>query len=102
MVQSRRAVFAAAAVMAVGAGVFALRGSAAEPRTLGGTPVPGFETASLSTAQFEKLHAALEPKGERWTEIPWETDLQQARTRAAREGKPLFLWIMDGHPLGCT
>jgi hypothetical protein len=37
-----------------------------------------------------------------WLEIPWETDLWEARRRAAAEGKPVFLWEMDGHPLGCT
>ena len=28
--------------------------------------------------------------------------LWQARERAAAEGKPILLWEMDGHPLGCT
>jgi len=37
-----------------------------------------------------------------WLSIPWETDLDSARSKAAREGKPVFLWEMDGHPLGCT
>jgi hypothetical protein len=39
---------------------------------------------------------------ERWETIPWETDLLAARARAAREGKPIFIWSMNGHPLGCT
>ena len=42
------------------------------------------------------------PPAEKWTEIPWGTDITAARSKAAREGKPLFLWIMDGHPLGCV
>jgi hypothetical protein len=37
-----------------------------------------------------------------WMQIPWETDLTKARERAAAEKKPLFLWEMDGHPLGCV
>ncbi len=37
-----------------------------------------------------------------WASIPWEIDLWQARRRAAKEGKPIVLWEMDGHPLGCT
>ena len=32
----------------------------------------------------------------------WLTDLWQARKLAARQGKPILLWEMDGHPLGCT
>jgi hypothetical protein len=33
--------------------------------------------------------------------IPWETNLWEARVKAAAEGKPILLWEMDGHPLGC-
>jgi hypothetical protein len=33
--------------------------------------------------------------------IPWQTSLWEARTLAAKEGKPILLWEMDGHPLGC-
>jgi hypothetical protein len=71
---------------------------------LGGVPVPGSEVRALAAARFSQLHAAVAPRGagERWTEIPWETDLWAARQRAARERKPLLMWIMDGHPLGCT
>jgi hypothetical protein len=39
---------------------------------------------------------------DRWAAIPWQTSLWQARQTAAREGKPIVLWEMDGHPLGCT
>ena len=69
---------------------------------LHGAAVPSFQTASLPVEQWTKLHAGVLPPKEKWTEIPWETDINAARKRAAREGKPLFMWIMDGHPLGCT
>lgn len=39
---------------------------------------------------------------EKWLAIPWRLDLGQARVEAQKSGKPLFLWIMNGHPLGCT
>lgn len=67
-----------------------------------GLPVPAAQAARLSPAEFTRLHGAMTPKGERWADIPWETDLGAARARAAREGKPLLMWVMDGHPLGCT
>jgi hypothetical protein len=58
----------------------------------------------IAPDQFSKLHTLIKPsKGEeKWTEIPWLTDLWEARRRAAKEGKPILLWEMDGHPLGCT
>jgi hypothetical protein len=37
-----------------------------------------------------------------WLQIPWEVDLAAARKKAAAAGKPIFLWEMDGHPLGCV
>jgi hypothetical protein len=43
-----------------------------------------------------------DPGEDRWADIPWQTDLWQARRQAARQGKPILLWEMDGHPLGCT
>lgn len=72
------------------------------PEKLGGVEVPTSTVKSLPAETFQKLHAALKPKGERWMEIPWQTDLLAARQKAAREKKPLLMWIMDGHPLGCT
>jgi hypothetical protein len=79
-------------------------GAAASECQLGGVKVPGFAVAQIPPAQFNTLHKAVAPAGEteRWMEIPWESDLWAAKQRAAREGKPLLMWIMDGHPLGCT
>jgi hypothetical protein len=61
-------------------------------------------TELLTPKKFTALHSLLKPQGkeERWTQIPWLTSLWQARERAAAEGKPILLWEMDGHPLGCT
>lgn len=71
---------------------------------LGGVPVPGFSTRALPAATFAVLHAQVLPRPgqERWTEIPWQENLVRARQRAQRENRPMLLWIMDGHPLGCT
>lgn len=34
--------------------------------------------------------------------IEWAPSLSEGLVRAAAEGKPLLLWMMNGHPLGCT
>jgi hypothetical protein len=54
--------------------------------------------------QFGTLQALIKPdQGEDlWAKIPWAADLWQARRVAAAQGKPILLWEMDGHPLGCT
>jgi hypothetical protein len=54
--------------------------------------------------QFVKLHGLIKPQAgeEKWQQIPWMIDLWAARKKAGAEGKPILLWEMDGHPLGCT
>ena len=57
----------------------------------------------LDKVEFEKLHARLLPdQTEPWRQIPWKTSVLEAQNVAASEGKPLFIWAMDGHPLGCV
>ena len=58
----------------------------------------------ISSAQFKELHALIKPKAseQAWEKIPWLTSLWEARQKAAAQGKPILLWEMDGHPLGCT
>ena len=57
----------------------------------------------LTLGEFETLHQQLQPTGaEVWRTIPWKTAMLDAQATAAKEGKPIFIWAMDGHPLGCT
>jgi hypothetical protein len=59
--------------------------------------------AELTEAKFQKLHKQLRPaKDEPWLTIPWRISLLEAQQAAAKNGKPIFIWAMDGHPLGCT
>ena len=60
-------------------------------------------TGILTLGEFETLHRELQPTGtEAWRTIPWKTAMLDAQATAAKEGKPIFIWAMDGHPLGCT
>lgn len=57
----------------------------------------------IAPEQFDKLRAVIKPRAgeDKWAAIPWQTDLWEARKQAAAQGKPILLWEMDGHPLGC-
>ena len=56
----------------------------------------------IGDAEFRDLHDKLKPPtGEAWRKIPWTTSLVEAQNQAAREKKPIFIWSMDGNPLGC-
>lgn len=60
------------------------------------------QSQQLDEATFAKLHKRLNPQDEAWKKIPWKTDLLEAQRLAAGSQKPMFIWAMDGHPLGCT
>ena len=68
-------------------------------------PVAAGGPKPLSTEQVEKLHRMLKPQpGEsRWMEIDWHPSVWEARQKAAREGKPIFLLAGSGGapPAGC-
>lgn len=58
---------------------------------------------AVTDAEYAALLKTVRPApGEdQFASIPWETSLWDARVKAAAEGKPILLWEMDGHPLGC-
>lgn len=57
----------------------------------------------LTTEKCDTLLAELQPKSDAlWRTIPWKTSLLEAQKAATEENKPIFIWAMDGHPLGCT
>jgi len=57
----------------------------------------------LSAEKFQQLHEQLQPSAEEiWRTIPWRIDLVDAQRESVNEDKPIFIWAMDGHPLGCT
>jgi hypothetical protein len=62
-----------------------------------GSPLPAKQTTADLIAVISPA-----PEEQAWLSIPWETDLTAARRKAAELNRPIFLWEMDGHPLGCT
>ena len=59
----------------------------------------------ISAADFDRLLAAIKPQqGESpWREIPWLTNVTEARRKASAENKPLVIFTAaDGSPLSRT
>ncbi|MCI0425344.1 MAG: hypothetical protein L0Z47_05750 [Actinobacteria bacterium] len=56
------------------------------------------EPKAIASDQFDQLHRLIKPQaGEsRWMEIDWYPSVWEARQRAAKEGKPLFIWAGSG------
>jgi hypothetical protein len=42
------------------------------------------------------------PEEDAFLQIPWRLNVMEARAESLRTGKPMFLWEMNGHPLGHT
>ncbi|HET6574901.1 MAG TPA: hypothetical protein VFG68_14945 [Fimbriiglobus sp.] len=57
----------------------------------------------LTDAEAATILKAVRPAAgeDAYARVPWLTSLWEARKKAAAEGKPILLWEMDGHPLGC-
>ena len=67
----------------------------------------------LTEETFAELFATCKPRAhssdrpaeqseEPWTAVNWLGELWEGRQQAARKGMPMFIWAMNGHPLGCV
>jgi hypothetical protein len=52
------------------------------------------------TAEEEQLASRLSLSSLPWAGVRWEVSLTEARARAAKEGKPVFLVVNTGNVLG--
>ncbi|NNF41754.1 MAG: hypothetical protein HKO59_13145 [Phycisphaerales bacterium] len=64
-------------------------------------------TAAVTTPASSALDEWLgfitpSPAETAWREIPWRASFWQGVVDAQIEGKPVLLWAMNGHPMGCT
>lgn len=67
----------------------------------GATPIANGQTVE-SPLIAEKCETLCATPDAAWRSIPWELDLLKAQRLAIEKSKPIFIWSMDGHPLGCT
>lgn len=58
----------------------------------------------LDDQSFERWRDYVRPevKEESYLEIPWRESFHTAINEAKETGRPILLWAMNGHPLGCT
>ena len=61
-------------------------------------------TLAERTEELAQWRAHLRPASDElaFEQIDWMPDFAQGLRRADAEQKPLLLWVMNGHPLGCT
>ncbi len=65
--------------------------------TLGAAP-------ELNDQTFAKLADAIRPRESEtaFLEIGWHESFHSAVNEARQTNRPILLWTMNGHPLGCT
>ncbi len=54
------------------------------------------------TARLWRDHILAPDEELEWEKIPWHPSFLTGLREAARLEKPVLLWVMNGHPLGCT
>jgi hypothetical protein len=62
----------------------------------------GAEPKPITPDQFVKLRSQIKPDPGGFEDIPWMTNLWEARRKAAAEGKPMYVWSGGGPPCGFT
>jgi hypothetical protein len=64
---------------------------------------PVSPTETIADAEYHSLRTVTPVRAgeEAYTTVPWETSLTAAQHKARTERKPMLVWSMDGHPLGC-
>ncbi len=67
---------------------------------------PAFEFPApvIAEENFDQWMAFVEPTEEElaWRDLRWYSKLSVAVAEAERQGKPILLWTMNGHPCGET
>jgi hypothetical protein len=55
-------------------------------------------------SNYERWLTFIQPdaKEQAYKEVDWRTQLWPAVQEARTLGRPILLWTMNGHPLGCT
>jgi len=71
----------------------------------GESPERGDEIESLLTRENLgewRAKVAAQPEELEWLDVGWLPQLGMAVAATEAEPRPILLWAMNGHPLGCT
>ena len=70
----------------------------------GGCAAGAPSSFSLTADNYASVREQVLPKQSElaWMQIPWRPSFHEGVAEARAQGKPVLLWVMNGHPLGCT
>jgi len=80
------------------------QGPGSEPPGAGEEPVAKAGQFALGPATYAELGAFIRPSADElsFEDIGWRNAFWPAVQEARALGRPILLWTMNGHPLGCT
>ena len=64
-------------------------------------PVGGLELNDRTLGAWRR-ELEPDPAERAWERVPWLPSFTEGVQAAEAQGRPLLLWAMNGHPLGCT
>jgi hypothetical protein len=67
-----------------------------------GPPAAVYSQDGVVSNLAQQCQAVCQDTTAAWRTVAWQTDLLVAQNVAVEKQQPLFIWAMDGHPLGCT
>lgn len=68
----------------------------------GGPPAPAAPAPLTAELAAWRDHILPRPEELAWQGIAWRPSFAEGLRDADRLDRPLLLWVMNGHPLGCT
>jgi RNA polymerase sigma factor (sigma-70 family) len=93
----------ATTLLLAGSAYFVRRATAEPPAIRAkGAKAPKTTGTGLTEAEFKELKPVLDLKNQPWTTIPWKYSLTEARQRAAKTKKPIFMVVNTGNVMGCV
>ncbi len=66
--------------------------------------IKAFDAGFKTPDDFDTVYQFVLPSDDdtTWRQVPWIPSLWQGMQIAAKKNKPMFIWAMNGDPLGCV
>lgn len=66
--------------------------------------INAFDAGFKTRQQFDSVFKFVLPSAEdeKWRQVPWVPGLWEGIQAAEKANKPMFIWAMNGDPLGCV
>ena len=64
--------------------------------------VASFASGKATHSDFKRVWKFVIGPSPKWREIPWIPSLWQGVKVSQASNKPIFIWAMNGDPLGCV